>query len=99
MSFLPVFLAREQPDLSSQLVAAVETLEPETQLDVVRAFTTYFHVINIAEERQRLYQLRLREMREGRRPESLADTLQQLAARGVPGEHLRDVLTNLQVQP
>ena len=54
-------LARERSVDLGPLAAQIEALDPDTLFDVVRAFHIYFHLINLAEQQQRLRSLRERE--------------------------------------
>jgi len=65
---------------------------------VARAFTVYFHLVNLAEEEQRVRALRQRDS--GNRParESLADAVDRLTAEG-GAEHLNRLLAGLRVHP
>jgi len=83
----------------SHLAAAVAELDGRQLVDIARAFTTYFHLINTAEERQRLLRLRIHELHEGRRPGSPADVLAKLAADGLGNEALADLIGHLHIQP
>src|SRR5262252_4585839 len=65
---------------------------------VAKAFTIYFHLTNLAEERQRVRTLRGQAPGEGPRQESLAAAVAQLSAE--PGGHtLSDLLGRLRVHP
>jgi phosphoenolpyruvate carboxylase len=72
---------------------------------VVRAFTAYFHLVNMAEERHRLRVLRQRERAaaeahaEAPRKESIAEGVAAAAAAGVPAEDLQRRLHGLIVEP
>ena len=63
-------------DLDSRdpLVDELEGLSPHQQRIVARTFTTYFELINLAEERERV-----RSIREGSQEGSLADSLEMVA--------------------
>ncbi|KDE59706.1 phosphoenolpyruvate carboxylase [Halostagnicola sp. A56] len=63
-------------DLESRdpLISELEGLSPHQQRIVARAFTTYFELINLAEERERV-----RSIRQGSQEGSLADSLEMVA--------------------
>ena len=65
---------------------------------VAKAFTVYFHLTNLAEERQRVRVLTGQDPEEGHRRESLAAAVAQITAG--PGEHtLGNLLGQLRVHP
>ncbi|HEY8476313.1 MAG TPA: phosphoenolpyruvate carboxylase [Chloroflexota bacterium] len=76
-------------------------LDLETAFQVVRAFTVYFHLINIAEENHRLRTIRARETREHPAPryESIAAAIATLRSEGVPAEHVRALIERLDIRP
>ncbi len=65
---------------------------------MARAFTVYFHLVNLAEEQQRVRTLRLRDSGDQPPRESLADAVAQLTAEGGT-EHLAGLLDGLRVHP
>jgi phosphoenolpyruvate carboxylase len=65
---------------------------------VAKAFTIYFHLTNLAEERQRVRTLRSQAAAEGPRRESFAATVAQLRAEP-GGTLLEDLLGGLRVHP
>jgi phosphoenolpyruvate carboxylase len=65
---------------------------------VARAFTVYFHLVNLAEEEQRVRTLRLRDSGDQAPRESLAAAVDQLTREGGPA-HLTELLTGLRVHP
>ncbi|ELZ24254.1 phosphoenolpyruvate carboxylase [Halosimplex carlsbadense 2-9-1] len=77
---------------------ALDGLEPEEQDVVARAFTTYFELINLAEERQRV-----REIREGSQDGTLDDSVraavEELAERDLDAETVERVLDDVLIQP
>src|SRR5688572_155491 len=78
-------LARELPD------SEAETL--------VRAFTNYFQLINLAEDSERIRRIRHREVTTGGpRRGSIDEAIGLLAARGVDAEHLAALLDSAQIR-
>jgi len=80
------------------LVGSLDLAEADA---VIRAFTLYFHLINLAEEHHRLRTLRDREIRgdPAPRPESVAAALRALRAEGVPAGRVASLLEGLEVGP
>jgi len=76
----------------------IDRLSPEMQDIVARAFTTYFELINLAEERQRV-----REIREGSQDGTLEDSVEEavetLAERGADAETAERVLDDVLIEP
>src|ERR1700682_6289327 len=69
-------------------------------LHLVRAFSVYFHLINLAEQHHRVRTLRERQ-RSQTAPlhESVAAAIAELTARGINPDQLRDALQRLEVLP
>lgn len=82
------------------LAAAARRLHPSVGIDVVRAFGTYFLLINLAEEAERIRRLRAHETGEaGPRSDSLAGVVAGLAARGASRASVAQALAQLRIQP
>ena len=81
-----------------EIMALVSDWSWERAELVARAFTVYFHLVNLAEEEQRVRTLRLRYS--GDRPprESLADAVDRISSEGGAG-HLTQLLDELRVHP
>jgi phosphoenolpyruvate carboxylase len=76
----------------------LEGLAPEQEGDVARAFTTYFELINLAEERERVRAIRTG-TEEGTLADSLERTVADLADSGADAETLQRVLDDVLVEP
>ncbi|QGN07144.1 phosphoenolpyruvate carboxylase [Halorhabdus sp. CBA1104] len=76
----------------------LDRLSPEMQDVVARAFTTYFELVNLAEERERV-----REVREGVQNGELSDTVgkavEQLAAEDVDPDTVEEILDDVIIEP
>ncbi len=85
-------------DSREQLRDIFERLSPSEEGDVARAFATYFELINLAEERERV-----RSVREGSQKGTLTDSLDQtvseLAEDGADSETVRQVLDDVLIEP
>ena len=68
---------------------------------LVRAFTSYFHLVNMAEERHRLRVLRLREIERAGAPrvESIAEAVAEAARGGLGADAMRSLLERCTVEP
>ena len=76
----------------------IDRLSPEEQDIVARAFTTYFELINLAEERNRVRQIR-QESQDGVLEDSVAEAVQLLSERGADAETIESVLEDVLIQP
>src|SRR5689334_16601514 len=87
-------------DARAELARLVAGLEIEAAISVVRAFTYFSHLANIAEDRQFNRRARLRKLhREPPEPGSLALALSRLKQRGVTAGELADVLRTVAITP
>ncbi|MEZ4619693.1 MAG: phosphoenolpyruvate carboxylase [Caldilineaceae bacterium] len=77
--------------------------EPDQALAVLKAFTTYFQLINLAEEQQRVHVLRDRAQRSHEQNvpmnETIAHALQRLREEGLGGNEMRELLARLFIMP
>ncbi len=92
---------RESGAPLSELSAALQALEPAEAEATVRAFSTYFQVVNIAE---RVHRIRRRRdyQRAGTavpQPDSLQDALQHLKSQGVTLDELAQWLPRIDIEP
>lgn len=87
--------------LEASVQQLVASLAPDLALDVVRAFTMYFHLINMAEEQHRLRRLRQREMETypAPRDESIGSAIMTLHEAGVGAAEVERLLRDLAIRP
>lgn len=85
----------------ADLGAIMSKLDTTTALDVVRAFTIQFHLVNIAEENHRLRVLITREIENHPAPrgESISDALQELHQKGTSPGDVQELLERLDIRP
>ena len=85
---------------AGEVEAALRGLTAEEAAEVVRGFSTYFQVVNLAERVHRIRRGRAR-MREGGAPQagSLADTVRRLEALGIGPDQVIDLFASSRVEP
>ncbi len=83
-------------DSRESLISELETLSPHQQRVVARAFTTYFELINLAEERERVRTIR-EASQEGTLEDSLETAAEQLGADDL--ETVQQVLDDVLIEP
>ncbi|MGD0374835.1 MAG: phosphoenolpyruvate carboxylase [Streptosporangiaceae bacterium] len=85
-------------DAHTEIAALVASWPLERAEAVAHAFTVYFHLANLAEERQRIRTLRERDTSSPPQPESLAAAVARVSREGDPGQ-LDRLLAGLRVHP
>ncbi|HEX9333848.1 MAG TPA: phosphoenolpyruvate carboxylase, partial [Anaerolineales bacterium] len=87
-------------EAGKQLETEVEALNIDAAQAVSAAFTTYFDLVNLAEEYQRVQQLRERESMLSPEPlgESVGDAIVSLKKEGVTHEQLQTLLNQLSIE-
>ncbi len=92
---------RQHPDL--ELLRAkeeeVRRLSIAQASDVAHAFSLFFHLVNLCEERERIRRLHAYEQRESGAPMSLRHTFLELCRHQVPASAVRDLLTSMHIEP
>jgi phosphoenolpyruvate carboxylase len=85
---------------AGDLAALVAGLSVEDATVLVRAFTGYFRVVNLAEDNERVRRIRARERRELPAPRrgSLREAIGIIAARGTSPEALRELLAQAEIR-
>ncbi len=95
-------IARRQAGAPPQVLAGLlDGLEPAHAESLIRAFGTYFQVVNIAERVHRIRRRRDYQRSGGGKPqpEGLQDSLQRLKAQGVTLEELAGWLPRIDIEP
>jgi phosphoenolpyruvate carboxylase len=93
--------ASEAPAIERQLKRLLHGLSLDNAIGVIRAFSVYFQLANIAEQHHRIRRKRYYELHTPDQPQrgSLADTLRQLAQQRVQPQDLQAVLDRLEIVP
>ena len=81
-----------------QLDAEVEALNVDQARAVSAAFTTYFELINLAEENHRVAQLRERVLSAEPLGESVVDAIAQLKKDGITAAQMKSLLSGLSIE-
>jgi len=89
---------RGDADSRDSVDEVVSGLDPTTQSVVARAFSTYFELVNLAEERERVRALRERRA-SGELDDSIRETVADLAAAGADAETIQRALDDTLVEP
>jgi phosphoenolpyruvate carboxylase len=88
--------------MEAEMVEVVAGLDPDGLVHLVRAFSTYFQLVNTAEQHHRVRRRRLRDIQRAEahrpQPESLAAALLDLRTRGVPADRVAGALERLAIR-
>ena len=92
---------RQTPDpgLVKSKERAVRSLTLDRAADVAHAFSLFFHLVNLAEERQRVRRLLAYEREGGGAPMSLRRTFSELRRRRVSPRAVRQLLHSMRIVP
>ena len=95
-------IAHREGDESAygELKGLLASLAPSTARDFIRAFSTYFQMVNMAEKVHRIRRRRAY-LRDASAPQpfGFVDILQRLKAQGVDGDEIERALAAIRVQP
>ncbi|MFC7250435.1 phosphoenolpyruvate carboxylase [Halomicroarcula sp. GCM10025324] len=89
---------RGEADTRVDVGRSLDRLDPDEQDVVTRAFTTYFELINLAEERHRVRQIR-EESQAGVLEDSVTEAVELLSEQGADAETVESVLEDVLIQP
>lgn len=77
----------------------IERLSPARATQVAHAFSLFFHLVNLCEERQRIRRLRDYERSASGAPMSLRHSLKRFRRHRVPIERFRHLLNSMRIEP
>ncbi len=87
-------------ELATEVAGLIQGLSLERCLEIVRAFTMYFHLINIAEENHRVRRLHEREAATpGLRPDSIRSAVRAMHTAGITDSEARRLFQRLSIRP
>jgi phosphoenolpyruvate carboxylase len=91
--------ARRNGDADAALTLnhIIENLDLDAKRVLIKAFGSYFQLINIAEDQQRIRVLRSREA-EGNLDETIPDAIQTLKSAGLSADEVRELLTRINIR-
>src|SRR5579875_3720134 len=87
------------PELVAAGDRAVRSLSIDRAADVAHAFSLFFHLVNLCEERQRIRRLAGYERQEAGAPMSLRRAFNELKRHRVSSASLRRLLASMRVEP
>lgn len=93
--------SHHSPVTERKLKTLLGSLELDEAIGVIRAFSVYFQLVNIAEQYHRIRRKRWYELHTPQEPQkgSLADALHRLKAQHVSAGDVQRVLDNLEIEP
>ncbi|SEQ32860.1 phosphoenolpyruvate carboxylase [Ectothiorhodospira magna] len=91
---------KDNPDKRERLMRYIDALDPKTLETIIRAFSIYFSLVNLAEE-EYLHRERRRQVAEGGPLwlGSFDHTIRVFQAQGIPPETLASLLSHLEYMP
>ncbi len=91
---------QDDPELRAELLAFIATLDEHTLALVIRAFSIYFSLVNLAEEEHQLFVRQLTRREQGPRwLGSFRETLAECRQEGIAAEELQKLLERLDYMP
>ncbi|MFQ3596890.1 MAG: phosphoenolpyruvate carboxylase [Chloroherpetonaceae bacterium] len=83
----------------AELIQLIDDIGFDDADNLVRAFGTYFHLVNVAEQFHQIRITRATEISQGALENSLAQTIQTLAEGGFSAEAVQELLNILSIEP
>jgi phosphoenolpyruvate carboxylase len=92
---------RQNPDpkLLRTREREVNRLPVEDAAEVAHAFSLFFHLVNLCEERERIRRLCAHDRQEAGAPMSLRRTFSELVRQGVPAAAVKKLLASMHIEP
>ena len=90
---------KPDPNLLGVKESAVRELSPARATEIAHAFSLFFHLVNLCEERERIRRLRAYASQESGAPMSLRRTCSELRRQQVPLSHFKRVLASMHIEP
>ena len=87
------------PKLLKTKERAVNRLSVEEAAAVAHAFSLFFHLVNLCEERERIRRLRAHDRQGAGAPMSLRHTFSELRRQGVPAAAVKKLLESMHLEP
>jgi phosphoenolpyruvate carboxylase len=93
--------ANASPELAQELTALIASLSLPEILSLIKAFTLYFGLVNLAEGVERMQVLHERDLTNPLHPraESIAAAVAELRSQGVPAEALQEWIDGMLIMP
>ncbi len=92
-------IRRRESGATRDLQADLGGLEPFEARELVRAFSTYFQMVNLAERVHRIRRGREYERRQESQPEGFADSVARLRDAGIDDNAICDAISKLVIEP
>jgi phosphoenolpyruvate carboxylase len=88
------------PEVYEELKQLIKVLDPETRLNVIRAFAIYFQLVNIAEQNHRIRRKREYDRSSGEtiQPESIESAIVQLKDKNISPNQVQEIINDLSLE-
>ncbi len=83
----------------AELIQLIDDIRFDEADNLVRAFGTYFHLVNVAEQFHQIRMARATEIAQGVLENSIAQTIETLAESGFSAEAVQELLNTLSIEP